>query len=91
MVYYTAVSYLYLGIQSEESQQMGERIAYFEKSSEMLNNAAKLAKNLDNDVVSEFWLNLLYNDYFNLQLEKYLQRNCEATKHRMFCHAYWWG
>jgi hypothetical protein len=30
---------------------MGERITYFEKASEMLNNATKLAKNLDNDVV----------------------------------------
>ena len=51
MVYYSSVSYLYMGIQSEESQQMGERITYFEKASELLTNAAKLAKNLDNDVV----------------------------------------
>ena len=54
MVYYSSVSYLYMGIQSEENQQMGERITYFEKASELLTNAAKLAKNLDNDVVKNF-------------------------------------
>ena len=53
MVYYSSVSYLYMGIQSEENQQMGERITYFEKASELLTNAAKLAKNLDNDVVKK--------------------------------------
>jgi hypothetical protein len=54
MIYYNSVSYLYMGLQSEESQQMGERIAYFEKSSELLTNAGKLAKNLDPDVVRIF-------------------------------------
>ena len=51
MVYYSSVSYLYLGIQAEESQKMGERITYYEKASELLIASGKLTKNLDNDVV----------------------------------------
>ncbi len=51
MVYYSSVSYLYMGIQAEESQKMGERITYYEKASELLIASGKLTKNLDNDVV----------------------------------------
>jgi aromatic ring-opening dioxygenase catalytic subunit (LigB family) len=51
MTYYSSVSFLYMGIGSEESQKMGERIAYFEKASELLIASGKLTKNLDSDVV----------------------------------------
>ena len=51
MTYYSSVSFLYLGIGSEESQKMGERIAYFEKAAELLIASGKLTKNLDSDVV----------------------------------------
>ena len=51
MTYYSSVSFLYMGIGSEESQKMGERIAYFEKAAELLIASGKLTKNLDSDVV----------------------------------------
>ncbi len=29
-IYYFAVAYLYLGVQADESQRMGERVTYFQ-------------------------------------------------------------
>jgi hypothetical protein len=51
MCYYNAVSYLYQGIQSEENQKMGERIAYYEKAAELLAKSGKLAQKVDNEMV----------------------------------------
>ena len=30
MTYYTAIAYFYMGVQAEEEQQMGLRVAYFQ-------------------------------------------------------------
>ena len=38
---------LYLGIQSEEQQKMGERLAYYQAAVDKLAEASKLAKNMD--------------------------------------------
>ena len=46
-LYYLAVAYLYLGIQSDEAQRMGERVTYFQAASEHLEKAAKHSRNLD--------------------------------------------
>ena len=42
-----AIAYLYLGIDAEESQKMGERLAYYGAASESLGKTAKMAKGLD--------------------------------------------
>ena len=45
--YYNCLSYLFLGIQSEEGSKMGERVAYFSLASTHLSTAGKLTKHLD--------------------------------------------
>lgn len=45
--YYCCISLLYQGMQSEEQQKMGERIAYFQGALDKLNEAIKLSKNID--------------------------------------------
>jgi hypothetical protein len=67
MTYYNSVSYLYMGIGSEEAQKMGERIAYYEKSAELLLASGKLAKNLDNDVVSFLIVKRTINSNYSSQ------------------------
>ena len=52
IAYYTAVTMLYLGIQSEEQQKMGERLTYYQAAVDKLNEATKLSKNLDQQDVS---------------------------------------
>lgn len=47
MSYYGAVALLYQGLQAEEQQKMGERVAYYQAAVDMLVEATKLAKNLD--------------------------------------------
>ena len=42
-----AIAYLYLGIDAEESQKMGERLAYYGAASDNLGRTAKMAKGLD--------------------------------------------
>ncbi|KAK7056558.1 Tyrosine-protein phosphatase non-receptor type 23 [Halocaridina rubra] len=45
--YYGAVALLYQGMQAEEQQKMGERLAYYQAAVDMLNESSKLAKNLE--------------------------------------------
>ncbi|XP_064081068.1 tyrosine-protein phosphatase non-receptor type 23-like isoform X2 [Macrobrachium nipponense] len=45
--YYGAVALLYQGMQAEEQQKMGERLAYYQAAVDMLNEASKLSKNLE--------------------------------------------
>ncbi|XP_063607267.1 tyrosine-protein phosphatase non-receptor type 23-like [Penaeus indicus] len=47
MAYHGAVALLYQGMQAEEQQKMGERVAYYQAAVDMLKEASKLAKNLD--------------------------------------------
>lgn len=58
MAYHGAVALLYQGMQAEEQQKMGERVAYYQAAVDMLKEASKLAKNLDQQEVSlkfSFW------------------------------------
>ena len=43
MSYYKAVAYLYAGFQAEESQKMGERIAYYQAAADKLTESSKTA------------------------------------------------
>uniref|UniRef100_T1HD61 BRO1 domain-containing protein n=1 Tax=Rhodnius prolixus TaxID=13249 RepID=T1HD61_RHOPR len=45
--YYSCVSLLYQGMQSEEQQKMGERVAYYQGALDKLNEAIKLSKGVD--------------------------------------------
>ncbi|CAL4109334.1 unnamed protein product, partial [Meganyctiphanes norvegica] len=52
--YHLAVALLYQGMQAEEQQKMGERLAYYQAAVEKLGEASKMAKNLDNkDQITE--------------------------------------
>ncbi|KAG7154429.1 Tyrosine-protein phosphatase non-receptor type 23-like 1 [Homarus americanus] len=42
-----AVALLYQGMQAEEQQKMGERLAYYQAAVDTLNEASKIAKNLE--------------------------------------------
>lgn len=42
---------LYQGMQAEEQQKMGERVAYYQAAVETLNEASKIAKNLEQQEV----------------------------------------
>ena len=44
LVYPQAIAFLYLGIDAEESQKMGERVAYYNAASESLGKTTKMAK-----------------------------------------------
>ncbi|XP_040578953.1 uncharacterized protein mop [Lepeophtheirus salmonis] len=46
MHFYTAVSFYYMGLQSEEAQKMGERVAYLEAASNALKTASSKGKSL---------------------------------------------
>lgn len=46
-VYYKAIAFLYLGIDADEAQKMGERVAYYNAASESLGKTTKMAKGLD--------------------------------------------
>ncbi|KAK9510379.1 hypothetical protein O3M35_005178 [Rhynocoris fuscipes] len=45
--YYSCVSLLYQGMQSEEQQKMGERVSYYQGALDKLNEAIKLSKGID--------------------------------------------
>ncbi|XP_042207473.1 tyrosine-protein phosphatase non-receptor type 23-like [Homarus americanus] len=47
MSYHSAVALLYQGMQAEEQQKMGERLAYYQAAVDTLNEASKIAKNLE--------------------------------------------
>ncbi|XP_071546877.1 uncharacterized protein mop isoform X2 [Panulirus ornatus] len=47
VAYHGAVALLYQGMQAEEQQKMGERVAYYQAAVETLNEASKIAKNLE--------------------------------------------
>ncbi|XP_050712311.1 tyrosine-protein phosphatase non-receptor type 23-like isoform X2 [Eriocheir sinensis] len=47
MAYHGAVALLYQGMQAEEQQKMGERLAYYQAAVDGLTEASKLAKNLE--------------------------------------------
>ncbi|XP_068222752.1 LOW QUALITY PROTEIN: tyrosine-protein phosphatase non-receptor type 23-like [Palaemon carinicauda] len=47
IAYYGAVALLYQGMQTEEQQKMGERLAYYQAAVDMLSEASKLSKNLE--------------------------------------------
>ncbi|XP_014253355.1 tyrosine-protein phosphatase non-receptor type 23 [Cimex lectularius] len=47
VAYYCSISLLYQGMQSEEQQKMGERVAYFQGALNKLMEAIKLSKGLD--------------------------------------------
>lgn len=47
VAYYSCVSLLYQGMQSEEQQKMGERVAYYQGALDKLNEAIKLSKGID--------------------------------------------
>ena len=51
IAYYGSVTQLYQGLQAEELQQMGQRLAHLQESSEKLTAATKLAKNVDGEEV----------------------------------------
>lgn len=48
MTYYRCIALLYQGQQAEEQQKMGERVVYYQKASDVLQEAIKLGKNMDN-------------------------------------------
>ncbi|XP_039279943.1 LOW QUALITY PROTEIN: tyrosine-protein phosphatase non-receptor type 23 [Nilaparvata lugens] len=45
--YYNCITLLYQGMQSEEQQKMGERVAYYQAAFDQLNEAMKLSNGLD--------------------------------------------
>ncbi|XP_076057743.1 tyrosine-protein phosphatase non-receptor type protein myopic isoform X2 [Oratosquilla oratoria] len=47
MTYYNSVALLYQGMQAEEQQKMGERLAYYQAAMDRLSEANKLSKNLE--------------------------------------------
>nr|XP_045622432.1 tyrosine-protein phosphatase non-receptor type 23-like isoform X2 [Procambarus clarkii] len=47
MSYHGAVALLYQGMQAEEQQKMGERLAYYQAAVDTLSEASKIAKNLE--------------------------------------------
>jgi tyrosine-protein phosphatase non-receptor type 23 len=53
IAYHSCVSLLYQGQQAEEQQKMGERVAYYQASSEKLEEAMKLSKGMDDIEVPE--------------------------------------
>lgn len=66
MAYHGAVALLYQGMQAEEQQKMGERLAYYQAAVDGLNEAAKLAKNLEQQEVGNglrlwwFWMYFMF-------------------------------
>ena len=46
-IYYRCVIQLFQGIQAEEQQKMGERVAFYQLAHDTLEEAIKLSKNLD--------------------------------------------
>ncbi|CAH0393687.1 unnamed protein product [Bemisia tabaci] len=46
--YYACISLLYQGMQSEEQQKMGERVAYYQAASDRLQEAFNLSKDIEN-------------------------------------------
>lgn len=51
-IYYRCVIQLFQGMQAEEQQKMGERVALYQLAHETLEEAIKLSKNLDKNEVS---------------------------------------
>ena len=51
VAYHGAVALLYQGMQAEEQQKMGERLAYYQAAVDALTEASKLAKNLEQQEV----------------------------------------
>lgn len=51
VAYHGAVALLYQGMQAEEQQKMGERLAYYQAAVDALNEASKLSKNLEQQEV----------------------------------------
>lgn len=49
--YYHSVTQLYQGLQAEELQRMGDRLAFLTDANEKLSAAAKLAKGMDGEEV----------------------------------------
>ncbi|BES89352.1 BRO1 [Nesidiocoris tenuis] len=47
IAYYSCISLLYQGMQSEEQQKMGERVAYYQGALDKLNEAIKLSKGIE--------------------------------------------
>jgi len=45
--YYQCVAWLHMGMNSEETQRMGERVTYYQAAHDCLTQSAKLAKKLD--------------------------------------------
>ncbi|XP_047736365.1 tyrosine-protein phosphatase non-receptor type 23 isoform X2 [Hyalella azteca] len=60
-VYYHSVTQLYLGLQAEELQKMGERLAFFKDANSRLAAAAKLAKNMDDEEAIRECLNFSHD------------------------------
>ena len=50
--YYSFITYLYQGIQAEQQQNMGVRVAYYEVAKNKLDVAVKAAKSLEKPFVS---------------------------------------
>ncbi len=46
-LFFLSVSHLYLGIQADEAQRMGERVARFQAAADQLEAAVKQSKTLD--------------------------------------------
>jgi tyrosine-protein phosphatase non-receptor type 23 len=49
--YYSSISLLYQGMQSEEQQKMGERVGYYQAALDKLNEAIKASKGMENTEV----------------------------------------
>ncbi|KAF6214697.1 hypothetical protein GE061_009440 [Apolygus lucorum] len=47
VAYYSCISLLYQGMQSEEQRKMGERVTYYQGALDRLNEAIKLSKGID--------------------------------------------
>lgn len=53
LTYYGCIALLYQGMQSEEQQKMGERLAYYQAAFDKLVETTKLTKGLDHREVTE--------------------------------------
>jgi hypothetical protein len=73
-VYYHSVTQLYLGLQAEELQKMGERLAFLKDANTRLAAAAKLAKNMDDEEVEiVLMLGFHHGNVFAILIDRFHQ------------------
>lgn len=69
IAYYSSLTFLYRGQQSEDQKQFGERLAFYKAAQEKIETALKFAKNFDRvDVKYQIFVNILCDssNTFNL-------------------------